>query len=104
MAARHSKMCSWTWPGLARKYPNERVGNRKRSAHHGGAAAALVPDFRILAPLSRPLLLADRADDHVGIHSDFHDAAIEFLRTGRRYFARGRHALGRAVPRPDRTR
>src|SRR5512141_331176 len=89
---------------LAWKRRDERARCRKPAANRRGGVAPLVSDCELVAALSRSLLLAHRADHLMGLHSNLPDAAIGFFCASRRHFARRGDAVGRVVPRPDRTR
>src|SRR5690349_15456200 len=83
---------------------SERPYERLAETHQRRDAAPLVSDRRLVAAISRSLLLADGADDPLGIHPDLPEPAIELLCAGGRRPARGCDAVGRSVPRTDRTR
>src|SRR5258706_13824604 len=84
MAAPHWKTFSSTWRVTARvkRACHERGRRRQPAAHRGRGPASLVPDRQLLAAFRRPLLLAHRADDPLGIHPDLPDAPVEFFRAG----------------------
>src|SRR5689334_3012418 len=105
MAGRLLRMCSSMLPAMGHGSRARECGVGWRgAAHRRRASAPLVFDCRFVAALSRSLLLADRADDSLGVHPDLHDAAIELLRAGWGNTARRGDVMGRAVSRTDRPR
>src|SRR5205814_6718140 len=104
MAARRWKTCFSMSPATDLRSPAHEGGFRRHgAAHRRGAAAPLVSDLRILAAISRSLLLAHRADDPVGLHPDLRDAAVQFFCAGGRHPDWRGDVVGRVVPWPDRT-
>ena len=105
-AATTSRRSSSTSPATAagpRAAPHDAPGPAAAAAPHPRhAAAPRLPAARLLAAPARPDLLADGADDPVGLHHPVPGRPVRLGRPGRRRVPLGRPALGHAVPRPAR--
>src|SRR5271169_5384467 len=107
MAGAHWRKCSSTSPAAMATHARLRNERAARdctvvlAAPRGGDdAALLVPVAFIVAAAARSHLLADGADDHLGISAILYHDECRLLRARRRHIHRRRAAVGYPIPRP----
>src|SRR5580704_12317396 len=106
-AGARSRKCFSTWraaPASSTRRRND-LAQRKRirvftAPRRGDDAALLVSAALVVAAACRPRLLADGADDHLGLPAILHHAERRLLCPRRRHVHRRRAAMGHSVPRP----
>src|ERR1700730_16967572 len=86
--------------------PNDHAQRRRlgffNATHRRNDAALLVSVALVVAAAGRSGLLADGADDHLGVFAILHRAERRLFCPGRRHLHRRRAAVGHSVPRPAR--